>query len=636
MAERSKALGLGPSLRMKAGVRIPLLSFLPIGPHSACFRSHSNTQTRLSEMHPHTHHFECTLADTFHFFLFAPEASPDMLNKALVALEKKTLSLAKIAHARIKDTAVKVSIKMKKDTPFEEVFQALAEIATVALRIDLPPYVLSRKDRFLLDLDKIAAWNTVKVTCQFTQNTFTAFVLGPGKVALKARAEILRAVDRFAGGSPASTNVHTHAESTVAAGGRVYFESKILSTAALVSSPPINYVSVCQTRPLKRLRKKLYTSRIALAYAFAYMQSTLEDILAKNEAYIDEVAHTEEGSSLEISGFCCNNLNTAFSEIELLFVSIVSVKIGKIDPYSAANVFVFEVENFLVVVGEIAEVKKILREIDVPCEVSVAISPVIEEFICGKKNGKLNKVSRESDCALHIRKTGALSVVIQGSSHNAEFSLSLIEDELPTEYAFYLHEKHHKRIIGYGGKSIQRLMKKNGVYIKFDSGAPEAENNVVIRTPKKNKPALHRMYKDVMELAGEDPFLAQGSWHALSFCDFYALGFEKFRFRLDGVDVFMREPVDVQYYLVDEEAPNGSLKSLCKIGNKAVVASLSEVPNAEKITISTWKNTHSLSSYFPWKYEEPLFSDKVLWSREWRGFSESWNSTPWRNNGFTK
>ena len=55
-------------------------------------------------------------------------------------------------------------------------------------------------------------------------------------------------------------------------------------------------------------------------------------------------------------------------------------------------------------------------------------------------------------------------------------------------------ETYHKRIIGVGGKSIRRIMKKWGVYVKFLNAEEFAalggyvynEDNVVARTLAKN------------------------------------------------------------------------------------------------------------------------------------------------------
>lgn len=74
--------------------------------------------------------------------------------------------------------------------------------------------------------------------------------------------------------------------------------------------------------------------------------------------------------------------------------------------------------------------------------------------------------------------------------------------------SFHVPETYHKRIIGVGGKNIQRIMKKYGVYVKFSNaeefttlgGYQENEDNVIARTPAKNSAALDQLKIAVMEM----------------------------------------------------------------------------------------------------------------------------------------
>lgn len=96
--------------------------------------------------------------------------------------------------------------------------------------------------------------------------------------------------------------------------------------------------------------------------------------------------------------------------------------------------------------------------------------------------------------------SAADSTVLQG--------LSLLQEELPAEISFHVPETYHKRIIGVGGRSIQRIMKKFGVYVKFSNaeefaalgGYIDNDDNVVARTPAKNAINLENLKQSVMEL----------------------------------------------------------------------------------------------------------------------------------------
>jgi hypothetical protein len=99
----------------------------------------------------------------------------------------------------------------------------------------------------------------------------------------------------------------------------------------------------------------------------------------------------------------------------------------------------------------------------------------------------------------------------------------MLHGELPAEASFYVNELHHKRLIGHGGATIQRVMKKYAVYVKF-LGSTEAMQqtrmdqtgilpktlisklpNVLIRTPAKNAAALRGAQQEILEMAEEEP-----------------------------------------------------------------------------------------------------------------------------------
>jgi hypothetical protein len=97
---------------------------------------------------------------------------------------------------------------------------------------------------------------------------------------------------------------------------------------------------------------------------------------------------------------------------------------------------------------------------------------------------------------------------LAGSDTGALQGLSMLQEELPAEMSFHVPEIYHKRIIGVGGKNIQRIMKKYGVYVKFSNaeefaslgGYLDNEDNVVARTPAKNSASLDHLKQAVMEM----------------------------------------------------------------------------------------------------------------------------------------
>ncbi|PLW37301.1 hypothetical protein PCANC_15457 [Puccinia coronata f. sp. avenae] len=132
------------------------------------------------------------------------------------------------------------------------------------------------------------------------------------------------------------------------------------------------------------------------------------------------------------------------------------------------------------------------------------------DFISGKKNGKLNKIMKTSNVKIKFESFNDYNFMLNlsGNPATAMMGLTLLEEELPAEISFHIPEGYHKRIIGVGGKNIQRIMKKYGVYVKFSNAKEFAKlggyhnnhDNVVARTPAKNAENLENLKQSVMEL----------------------------------------------------------------------------------------------------------------------------------------
>ncbi|KAJ3012639.1 hypothetical protein HKX48_006174 [Thoreauomyces humboldtii] len=138
------------------------------------------------------------------------------------------------------------------------------------------------------------------------------------------------------------------------------------------------------------------------------------------------------------------------------------------------------------------------------------------DFINGKKNGKINKITKVSGCRVtfqeHFNEWNMFIDLYNATAGRCVEGLGMLEDELPAEISFYVPEAYHKRIIGVGGKNIQRIMKKWAVYVKFSNAEEFAQlggyfenmDNVIARTPAKNSPSLDQAKENIMELTGVD------------------------------------------------------------------------------------------------------------------------------------
>ena len=151
----------------------------------------------------------------------------------------------------------------------------------------------------------------------------------------------------------------------------------------------------------------------------------------------------------------------------------------------------------------------------------------IREFVSGKKDGKLNRIIKETGVNISLNMIGGDSMYVEllaedpfgvnFCSNALLHALRLIEGELPAELTFHVPEVHHKRMIGHGGKVIQRIMKKWGVYVKFMNSHETSQcnllsdpldpfyehsnvlDNVVVKTPSKNASALKAINEEIFE-----------------------------------------------------------------------------------------------------------------------------------------
>lgn len=157
------------------------------------------------------------------------------------------------------------------------------------------------------------------------------------------------------------------------------------------------------------------------------------------------------------------------------------------------------------------------------------------DFVLGKKNGKINKIMRESETSsatfhsnnIYQNNSDSLSkntnsntkknnntnliknskllstIVVQTADIN--FIYQNLIDEHPEILVFRIPGIFHRQIIGFEGKNIQKVMKKYGVYVKFmtQNEALKYNGNVLIKTPHKNKESLFKMKDEILSLAKE-------------------------------------------------------------------------------------------------------------------------------------
>ena len=152
-----------------------------------------------------------------------------------------------------------------------------------------------------------------------------------------------------------------------------------------------------------------------------------------------------------------------------------------------------------------------------------------KELLCGKKDGKINRIQRETGVEIslvdqvELRNGGYYWIQVKPNMDTSTFiglkqAFEEMEKEFPAELTFHMDEFHHKRLIGAGGSTIQKVMKQYGVYVRFlcysesqsvlgrehvqFPGAPI--DNVIIRTPQRNRFALDQMKRHLFNMVGDD------------------------------------------------------------------------------------------------------------------------------------
>ncbi|CEP21350.1 KH domain-containing protein YLL032C [Cyberlindnera jadinii] len=128
---------------------------------------------------------------------------------------------------------------------------------------------------------------------------------------------------------------------------------------------------------------------------------------------------------------------------------------------------------------------------------NVELGLSFHEFISGKKNGKISKITNGSHSFINFHPLNEYSMLVElrTDDFNDFFrAYSQLQDELPSEVKFYIPESFHRQIIGTGGSLIQSIMRKYNVFVKFSNTYDLKNNakslvrydNVIIRCPSKN------------------------------------------------------------------------------------------------------------------------------------------------------
>lgn len=202
---------------------------------------------------------------------------------------------------------------------------------------------------------------------------------------------------------------------------------------------------------------------------------------------------------LELYG---HNAHRAAYEIKQLLYALLSTSAAAC---SSAALFGFSFQDrHLLYIDSLASLKEAMA-------VTMHRPASERDFITGKKDGKLHKIQNETGCLVLIQPVAIegqdmpmLEISIQQDilkAFNLGEAVELLRGEFPTESRFFIGDEHHRRLIGHGGQAIQAVMKRHGVYVKFESHHRPGDDNVLVRTPAKNRDVLARVKDELLQQA---------------------------------------------------------------------------------------------------------------------------------------
>lgn len=332
------------------------------------------------------------------------------------------------------------------------------------------------------------------------ESEITIQINGRWKESAIARLKILKFIENCFGNDLKFINCE-QAYFNLERSRRYYYGTKINYKLAILENPSDG--EAISKRNSSEEKYFFDMDTVKLFYLFYYHKKQIEDVLCSNHSFFETSEINNTSTTVKLTG---QGHKTVQKSIMGMTEDVLKLRIADV-PYKMPNTFVFRADDRSIVVGKKPCIIELLNHKDIYCDVQIELSKELEDFLCGKKNGKINRIIKETGTKINIFVSNVMTIYISGQSKNVSSAITVIENEFPEELAFYLSERHHKRIIGFGGKNIQRIMKKHGVYIKFMSEYERIQNNytgnVVVKTPRKNIDALERMKKEILLLADE-------------------------------------------------------------------------------------------------------------------------------------
>ncbi|ODQ64777.1 hypothetical protein NADFUDRAFT_47356, partial [Nadsonia fulvescens var. elongata DSM 6958] len=251
------------------------------------------------------------------------------------------------------------------------------------------------------------------------------------------------------------------------------------------------------------------------ASSATYIEQTIRDIMAlTTELYTaDYWVHTGQ---VKEDGFMVKSAHNCSETVFRLFIE-------KIAATTSTTVTVIAGSSFEVtgLGNDVKRAVDMLRNLPFwnsldlhQIKYRIELSSEHRETIAGKRNGKVHKIMSSAQCWIKFLPFNEYNFYVDLKAADYDSSqkgLKLLEEEGPAEASFYIPETFHKQVIGTGGQTVQTLMRKYNVFVKFyhwyehapKSYAHTRIPNVLIKTPNKNSRCIAIAKEELLQIVNE-------------------------------------------------------------------------------------------------------------------------------------
>lgn len=303
-----------------------------------------------------------------------------------------------------------------------------------------------------------------------------------------------------------------------------FFNDLMLKHSCYLSIPTLG---IKNSNENSQSNSALNTATISSSKKNENLNNQIGDIISIQGNSIEEVENLIDDFTNKISTYYSEKLEFTLSNSEshlvdinkllnfndsLAFNSNCLINCSKVD-----NKYIFQIlgnsENIKIATNLLTQFNSFINEKFSKTSVQYQIELPNKEknFIAGKKNGKIIKIINMSQVQIKLLPFNDDNFIVEISGNDlldSILGLGLFEDELPTIYQFNVPESFHRQIIGVGGQTIQIIMRKFNVFVKFSNSFELSDktldskhilqstnfqqsfirkNNVIIKCPSKNK-----------------------------------------------------------------------------------------------------------------------------------------------------